>query len=511
MNAPGSPLWLLQFEALLWWRNIRSHPAAAFLLCFFVALAAIFTFTAGVTLRSAIPLQGAGGTESVPWIWLAAIAFFILFFVTSLSATPIAIANLYERRDLDLLLASPLSPRTILTVRLASIAIRLSLNLALYIVPYSVLVVIFGRPHLLGIYPGAIGICLLCASLVTLGLLLLVRLFGLQRARTFAQVLTVGTSATVVALSQFARIRAASTPSTIAAEDLLSAADAVHPWLGSDSWLWFPARTFAGDLGAIVVWLGLCGGVAAVTVRAMERDFFQGGQQTAIASRAKAPTPTWRFSRNFAWTLLLKEWRLLWRNPTLISRLGTQLLILGSYTLVYLLDPNSGLNPGATLAIAQTICGSLMAGTLTKITLSGEEAPDLLQTAPRSPTLLSAIKLLSALIPSWLLLTPLVAIALWRGESWLASTLVGAIAASHAGFLALCETRSRSSRLLEGGLDSGPQKFDPIGTILGIISMSLWSTVALLATLGWWLLTPICLLPLAVITAFAYARNYLED
>ena len=514
MKTPSSLLWLLRFEALLWWREIRTRPIAIFLLGIFVLLAAISTLVVGLTLGPAISsYQESSSTLPFPfpWIWLAAIAFFVLFFITALTAIPMAISNLYERRDLDLLLSSPLASQTILTARLLGIAMRLFLNLAVYIVPYSLLVVALGLPHLLGIYPGTFGICLLCASLAALGLLLLVRLFGLQRARTLAQLLAVGSSATMVALGQFARLRAASTPSTLDTEKLFSSAASANPWLGSDSWLWFPARTFAGDLGAIALWLGLCGGVAIVTIRALERDFFRGGQQMAIAPRTKAPSKKWHFSSNFTWILLLKEWRLLWRNPTLISRLGTQLLILGTYTLAYLFDPNSGLNPGATFAIAQSVSGALMAGALTRITLAGEEAPELLQTSPRSPAWLGAIKLLSALIPSWFSLLPLAAIALWRGESWLVPTLVGMAASTHTGFLVLCEARSHSSRLLDGGLSDKQQPFDPIGTILGLISISLWSTIALLLELGWWLLSPICLLPLAAISAFAFARNYLED
>lgn len=506
---PGSLVWLLRFELLLWWREIKGRPAARLLLGLLAGLVALVTVALGLFLRLALR---AAQNESFPfpWIWLAAMAFVGLFFMTGVAAVPVTLAGLFDRRDLDLLLSSPIANRTVLAGRLLGITLQLFGNFLWFVLPYSLLVVAFGVPQLLGIYPGLGGICLLCACWATLGLLGLVRLVGLARARAIAQGILVALSLAIFAGIQWGRIWVARGGTQRL--EALSERAVEAPWLGSESWLWFPARTLAGHPGAILLWLGLCGGAAALTVRAMERNFLLGGQQAAIAAgRSPLPAASWRFRRNLTWILLAKEWRLLWRQPTLFSQVGTQLAILGTYTLVYLSDPDFRVDPSLVLAIAQTGFSHTIGGILMRLTIRSEVAPALLKSSPRSTLRLAAIKLVAALLPTWALLSPLAAIALWRGEGWLAPTLTGMAASGFAGFLSLCGTRAPIRDELLQQQEGAYQRQDLVVVFLSLLSASLWMAIALMGARGWWLGSLLCWPPLGILGAIAYGRGRQTD
>ena len=503
--GPGSLAWLLRFEVLLWWREIRGHPAARLLLVLFIGLTGIMTVALGVLLRLALRATEEGAFP-FPWVWLAAIAFIVLFFMVALAAVPVAIAGLFDRRDLDLLLSSPIAGRTVLAGRLLGMALQLFGNFLWFVAPYSLLVVALNVPQLLGIYPGLGGICVLCACLATLGILLLVRAVGLKRARAIAQGSLVALSLSIFASAQWARVWVARGGAEGLDVPLDLAADA--SWFGRESWLWFPARTLAGHPGAILLWVGLCGGVATLTVGAMERNFLLGGQQTAIAAnKAKPPAASWRFSNNLTWILLCKEWRLLWRNPALFSQLGTQLAILGTYTLVYLSDPDFNLDPSIVLAIAQTSFSHIIGEVLTRLAIRSEEAPALLKTSPLGTFRLAAIKLLAALLPTWVLLSPLAGIAIWRGESWLAPTFISLAASSFAGFLALCGSQARARGTLLEQQEGAPQRQDLVLALLSLLSTTLWIAIALILARGWWLWSLLCWPSLAIVGAIAFLRG----
>ncbi len=504
---PGSLPWLLRFELLLWWREIRGHRAARIILGAFILLAGLMAAAFGFLLR--VGLQADEGGDAFPWIWLAVIAFVGLAFLSALTAIPVALAALFDRRDFDLLLASPVTSRTVLAGRLLGIALQLFGNFLWFVLPYSVLVVASGLPQLLGIYPGLGGICLLCACLVTLGLLQLVRWVGLKRARALAQGTLVAFSLATFAGAQLLRLWVARWGS--GELDRFSIATVDTPWLSGESWLWFPARTLAGHPGPILLWVGLCAGAATLTVRAMERSFLHGGQQAAASAatvgKLKQPAASWRFSGNLPWILLVKEWRLLWRNPALFSQLGTQIAILGTYTAIYLFDPDFNIDPSIVLAIAQTAFGHAIGEIMTRLTLLGEEAPTLLQASPQGSPKLAAFKLLAALIPTWVLLLPLGAIAGLRGESWLAPMLVGILASSFAGFLALCGSRARPSSELLQQQDGAPKRLDLAVALLSVLSLALWVAISLVLVRGWWLWSLLCWPALAVVAALAYARG----
>jgi ABC-2 type transport system permease protein len=200
--------------------------------------------------------------------------------------------------------------------------------------------------------------------------------------------------------------------------------DAAEPGgvLAPDSALWFPFRAFTGEPIALlsVVILGV-GGFFLVVNLAYTR-FLSGTQESVTGSANKknsSPAQEKRFQNargGFVGTVLMKEWRLIWRDPQLIAQTLLQALYL--LPVVFIAFRNSdALNfvvPGAVLLAAT------LAGSIAWITVSAEEAPELIGTAPVSLTRIRWLKVLAALIPVWIFVSPLLFFLLTKNFLWAA-------------------------------------------------------------------------------------------
>src|SRR5262249_54604814 len=118
-------------------------------------------------------------------------------------------------------------------------------------------------------------------------------------------------------------------------------------------------------------------------------------------------------------SVVRKEFRLLIRDPVLLSQIGLQLIYLLPLGFV-LLRPGGGLRiTEAAFAPALTLLSSALSGSLIWVTVSAEDAPDLIASSPVGQRLLDRGKLIAALAPVWALMSlPLIALmvrSLWRG------------------------------------------------------------------------------------------------
>jgi ABC-2 type transport system permease protein len=100
-------------------------------------------------------------------------------------------------------------------------------------------------------------------------------------------------------------------------------------------------------------------------------------------------------------SIVRKELRLLWRDPVLLSQIGLQLVYLIPLAVVLLRPYYHG---GASLTLqalapALTLLSSALAGSLIWITVSAEDAPDLVASAPIAPTAVERGKISAALLP----------------------------------------------------------------------------------------------------------------
>ncbi len=157
--------------------------------------------------------------------------------------------------------------------------------------------------------------------------LALVRAFGVRRAKVIAQLLGAMAGAVLFIISQAFNLLPAESQRGLAS---WIKSDAGQAWLGPQSALWLPARAIFGDVGpaAIVVVAGV--GLFLAVILLCERIFLDGTRESdAPATRARpASLEGGKFNAGLSHVVIMKELRLLWRDPKLITQALLQILYL---------------------------------------------------------------------------------------------------------------------------------------------------------------------------------------
>lgn len=401
--AAGSGLWLLQHELRLFWYGAGSGSGKGHGAGRRPGLGAIATVA---LVWLALHVVGwlamrklAGVPVGDPRILLAVTALLAASGTFMLStAIKASVLALFERGDLDLLLSSPLPSRSIFSVRLAGVVASTAGIHLFFLAPFAHGALLHGQWRWLGVYPALVGIAVLCACAAMLLTLGLVRLIGARRTRVVAQVIGALAGALLVIASQtysmFERQWQGRT------RELLGRMLGPDGALAEGSPVWLPARALLGDPGPMLALAVLAVAAFTLTARHTHR-FFAVGLQLSASSPAASPgrhvaPPRPRFGRSLFDTVVIKEWRLIVRDPQLISQVLLQLLYLLPMCFVVFRD--DGLHVPA-IGAGLTLLASSLAGSLAWIALSAEDAPDLLLVSPAAPGALRRAKLAAAVMP----------------------------------------------------------------------------------------------------------------
>ncbi|MBW4520938.1 MAG: hypothetical protein KME16_14700 [Scytolyngbya sp. HA4215-MV1] len=508
MKIPvGTLPWLLGHELRLWWREMVSKPGK---IVWSIVLSLLCTLIFGVFwfalsgIRASIP---AGMFADVA-LWIAIAVWLIGFFYAFIEAMRQSVIVLFDRGDLDLLVASPVPSKVIFASRLLSVALKVCLSFAAILVPIT-LFAVPAFPRLLGIYPSLIGLALSTSSLAMLLTLWLVRLLGAKRARTLTQILTALLAAILFLGFQLPNLLQGSgaKPAPIWWR--------LQSWLthdspfAIDSWIWFPARAMFLDPFSVVLTLLVSGGLAWLAIETLHHSFITGSQQSVTEKRRQSSTrKVAPFTDRLNQVLLFKEWRIIRRNPYLISATFMQVLFLIPALVIVLRGSRSGqaiASFSTFVTVASIVIGGSLTSTLTQICVAGEEAPDLLKSAPVNGGKLRQLKLLAALIPVWLLLSPLFVVLIWRGEPWFVPLAVFLSATTCSALLRLWNARPIA--LSEIAKRRQEAQGDPLVGTLEVISVFLWGWLGLIATQGQMRLALIALIIISVLISVAYWRS----
>lgn len=326
----GTLLWLLRHELRLWWREITSKRAVLAILKITIILgllfAALFVWLWLVLddFRESVLFS----TTPDSAIWLAVSVWLVGFFYAFIQAMEYSLIALFERGDLDLLVSSPISSKVVFASRLLAVAVEVFLSFSLLVVPASLIAVVLGIPQLLGLYPALIGLSLVATSLAMLLTLGLVRLFGARRARTLAQVFTAILSALLFLGLQLPNLTKG-TFNTQPVWQRLQVWFAKESPFGADSLIWFPAKAIFFDPLAVLLVLVVSSVLGWVTVEILHRSFITGTQQSVTYKHQQLrPQSETDFASGLNRVVLFKEWRIIWRNPYLISQIFLQILFL---------------------------------------------------------------------------------------------------------------------------------------------------------------------------------------
>lgn len=417
-----------------------------------------------------------------------------------------AVTALFDRGDLDLLASSPIGSRTVFASRVVAVAAGVFVGLGLFLVPVASTGVLIGAPQLLGAIPTLVSLSITSACLGMLITLLLVRLLGARRARTFSQVLAALTGLFLVLATQLPNLLGMRSFSGEALAPLLAYFAPGQP-LAADGWIWLPFRSlYFHPLGTLVSLL-LAALLLYATVLVLHRSFAYGigaaDASTGSRRRKRAKTQVRFATADTLRSLLRKEWKLIRRDPYLIS----QVLLQSAYmlpALFVLLIGNRGdvggfdLIPGAATAL--TVLGGVTASSLARIVVVGEESPDLLSASPVGALRVESAKRLAALLPVLAIVVP---VSLWI---LVVSPLPGvsALVVGSATALAVVQMRLwNPAAASRKDLFKRQRLGDPVVATLESFLPLVTGVAAYLVAIGSWWAT----LPLALAGAFLAIAN----
>ncbi|WP_421932994.1 hypothetical protein [Phenylobacterium sp.] len=404
--TPGSTPWLLAHEMRLGWRGVLARRGEN-RRSGWVALVSV----ALVTLLAGVPLGFMMRRIEItvtPTGIVLADAVLAVIFSLMLSQTVAAAADvLYDRGDLDLLFSSPISPRKVLTVRFAAIALNLFLVFSAFLGPFLVPIALIAHPPWLAAF-GVLAVIAVAAT--ACGLVVAMALFraiGPRRTRTIAQVLSALIGAGFFLVTQARTIFGHAAGSVWS--DLMAAAPAI-PLPPAAA---LPLKALMGDPGALAILL------AAAVAMFAGVNLWLGGRFAADsaaaggaeASAIKARTKPVAFTGGAFAATVRKELRLMARDAALMSQVMLRVLYL--LPLAFVLLRNAGTRETLALpggAAALTFVAGQVAASLSWITVSAEDAPDLIACAPTPVATFRQAKLVAAFIPVAILLTPILGV-----------------------------------------------------------------------------------------------------
>ncbi len=401
--APGSTLWLMRHELRLSWRAVlsrRGRSGGRFRAIWLSSILPVILFlAAGLPLSFALrDVQIPVNPVSVAVGAVIGVALFTLMLSQTLSA---AVSALYERADLDLLFSSPMQPRRVLTVRFLAVAVQVFAIFFLISAPILLPIAVVGHP---GWAAFELVLFAIALSATGAGLLLawaLFRVIGPRRTRTLGQVLAAITGAAAFLTGQAYNILGRRQSAGLWAELVRRASD---PHFKAPPGFDWPLRAMLGQpaplLAALAVGVGLFLIANQVLGSRFAADAAAAAGLGAAGPRKGVRAGRARFSANAFAATVTKELRLIARDPALISQVLLRVLYILPLGFVLLRQSGSGQTfalPGSAGALS-LIAGQVVAS-LAWITVSAEDAPDLLSCAPTPVRTLRRAKLTAAILP----------------------------------------------------------------------------------------------------------------
>jgi ABC-2 type transport system permease protein len=335
----------------------------------------------------------------------------------------------YARADLDLIMSSPVKLTNIFSVRIAAIALSVTGMALLLSTPFVDVLTICGGPRWLAGF-GVVAAIGMSASAMAIAItVLLFRLIGPSRTRLVAQIVSAVIGAGFVIALQIAAILSYGTLSRFA---VLTSDAAASFAPGSESVVWWPARAALGDGEVLLLLLAssffLLGTVMAIFSPRFADTIVSVSANPAIVNRGSGAKAFRAGTRQQA--LRWKEFVLLRRDPWLVSQSLMQLL--------YLVPPalllwRSFADSSAALVLVTPVivmAAGQLAGGLAWLTISGEDAPDLVATAPLPVLQVTRAKIEVVLIAIAVIFAPLVLALALASPLQAAVTAAGVIAAA---------------------------------------------------------------------------------
>jgi ABC-2 type transport system permease protein len=361
-------------------------------------------------------------------------------------------------------------------------AISVALMAVLLASPFINVLAARGGPRWLGAYGVVLAVGFAAAALAVALTIALFKTIGPKRTRLVAQVLAAVIGAAFVIGLQVGAILSYDTLSRI---DFLQSDVLVALAPGVGSIVYWPARAMLGDMTALagVLSVGLILLIGAMIV------FSARFGDHAIAAASVAMEVTCDRSRSAGFrtatptgALRQKEWTLLRRDPWLMSQSLMQILYLLPPALLLWRSFGEG---GALLVLVPVLvmAAGQLAGGLAWLAISGEDAPDLVATAPVPASLIVRAKIEAVMGAIAIVFLPfVVAVALLSPfHALVAATGIVVASASATQIQLWFRTQAKRSHFRRRQISSR------MATFAEAISSITWAATAALAAAGTWL------------------------
>ena len=312
----------------------------------------------------------------------------------------------YARADLDLIMSSPAKLANIFSIRIAAIAFSVTGMALLLSTPFVDVLVVFGGVRWFSAFGVVISSGLSATALAIAMTIALFRLIGPARTRLVAQILAAIIGAGFVIALQIAAILSYGTLSRFAV--LTSDAAATYA-PDAESLLWWPARAVLGDREALLLLLSASLVLLGIVTMILSPRF----ADTAASASAHAESRRrGRASRAFRGgsrqqALRRKEFLLLGRDPWLVSQTLMQLLYLVPPALFLWRSFSDSSTAIVLITPVIVMAAGQLAGGLAWLTISGEDAAELVATAPLSSAQVIRAKIEVVLIVNGAIFGPL--------------------------------------------------------------------------------------------------------
>ena len=485
MIHSGSLAWFARHELRLSWRDLMHMLTAGDRRrrrSVFIALALFAAFMHFIAYVTVAGYAGAARNPDKLTLVVVTGSALLSWALMLSQAMESVTRGFYARADLDLILSSPVSARRLFAVRIAAMAFGIALMGVFLAAPFIDVLALLGGWRWLGGYGVVVALGVTAAALAVALTVALFRTMGPKRTRLIAHKVAAEIAAAFVIGLQVAAILSYGTLSRFAV--LRSATLLAHaPDLGS--MLWWPARAALGDGADLAIVLGGSLAILGVAIVIFSPRF---GDHAIAAAGVSATVTRQRARRGFRGSsprraLRRKEWTLLRRDPWLVSQTLMQLLYLLPPALLLWRSFAQGAHSLTLLVPVLVMAAGQLAGGLAWLAISGEDAPDLVSSAPVGARDLLRAKIEAVMGGIAIVFAPFaLALALISPAGALAAALTIIAAAASATAIQLWfRTQARRSHFRRR------QTSSRVATFAEAFSSIAWAATGALAAGGTWL------------------------
>jgi ABC-2 type transport system permease protein len=498
VSQPGTLVWFARHEARLTWRDAMSMMTAGrrdrekLVVVFVVSFAGLMHVVAYMVLGRV----GKTGLHPDLATLITVTAGLLLSGSAMLSQAMESVTRtFYTRSDLELILTSPAPAHRLFAVRIAAIGLSVSMMSLLFVGPFIDVLAWRAGPRWLSAYGVVAAVSLIATSVAIVLTASLFQTIGPKRTRLVAQIVAAVIGGLFVIGLQLAAMFSTGTLSRLAF--LRSPYVLAHaPKLTSV--LWWPARASLGEMYALcAVMLASVAAFLTITWVYAPRFATYVVSASSITSERTRPrnSPKRFVVRPAAAALRRKEWLLLLRDPWLMSQSLMQLLYLLPPTVLMWRSFTLGSSAAAIFVPVLIMAAGQLAGGLAWLTISGEDAPDLVLTAPVSHSRLLLAKIEAVIGCIAIVFAPFVLGLLIYAPALALITMAGVASSAASAALIQLWFRSQAKRNSFRRRHTSSR----IATFSEAFSSIMWAATGAVAAAGSWLAAIVALLAVGLL------------